>query len=421
LSLESSELIVVLDTRVLGAALLRDSARTGVYRYVHELLLALVAGQQCKLHLLICPYQPLEHLRLLNGYLGTGGLAGIPRIGARLTLFLASLTHLLPALDLKVLRWITRRVDQFLLSYWVQGQTCVLLHLPYFGVPRSIKGHRWLIVRTVHDLIPLLHPQWFPASVQRSASADMKELPNSSAIIVVSEATRRDLLQFFPVIDPSIVYATPLAISDSFAPSNPDDLRSFRCRHGVSDEAFVILTVVTNHPRKNLTTLLLAFQRLIENSNFLLPIQLVVVGGHGWLADPLDLQVRELGLELEVKCLKFLVDAELSLAYGSADLFVYLSQYEGFGLPVLEAMACGCPVICSNTTSLPEVVGDAAVLVNPLDIEAVCEAMKGFILEPMIRDRYRQLSLERVKYFSWEKTASATIEVYQKASMLQPN
>jgi len=152
-----------------------------------------------------------------------------------------------------------------------------------------------------------------------------------------------------------------------------------------------------------------------------LPIQLVVVGGHGWLADPLDLQVRELGLELKVKCLQFLVDAELSLAYGSADLFVYLSLYEGFGLPVLEAMACGCTVICSNTTSLPEVVGDAAVLVNPLDIEAVCEAMKGFILEPMIRDRYRQLSLERVKYFSWEKTASATIEVYQKASMLQPN
>ena len=420
MSLESSELIVVLDTRVLGAALLRDSARTGVYRYVNELLLALVAGQQCKLHLLICPYQPLEHLHVLSVYLGTGGLAGIPRIGARLTLFLASLTHLVPALDLKVLRWITRRIDQCQLNYWVQGQNRVLLHLPYFGLPTSIKGDRWIIVRTIHDLIPLLHPNWFPISVQQSTWTNLKELPNSSAIIAVSEATRSDLLQLFPIIDSSLVYTTPLAVSSSFGPSNPDDVRTFRYRHGVSDKAFVILAVVTNHPRKNLSTLLLAFQRLIANSDFLFPLQLLVVGGHGWLSDPLDLRVRDLGLELVVKCLDFLVDAELNLAYGSADLFVYLSLYEGFGLPVLEAMACGCPVICSNTTSLPEVVGDAAVLVNPLDIEAVCEVIIGFILDPTIGDKYRQLSLERVNYFSWQKTASATISVYRKASMLQP-
>jgi len=286
-------------------------------------------------------------------------------------------------------------------------------------LPPSIKGDRWIIVRTIHDLIPLLHPQWFPDSVQQSAPNDLKELPNSSAIVAVSEVTRRDLLQLFPTIDPSIVYVTPLAVSVGFAPSSPEDVRSFRCHHGVSDEAFVILAVVTNHPRKNLSTLLLAFQRLIANSNSPFPLQLLVVGGHGWLADPLDLQVKALGLEQEVKCLYYLVDAELSLAYGSADLFVYLSLYEGFGLPVLEAMACGCPVICSSTTSLPEVVGDAAVLVNPLDVEAVCEAMKGFLLDPMIRDKYRQLSLERVKYFSWEKTASATIAVYRKAAMLQ--
>lgn len=410
----------MLDTRVLGAALQRDSARTGVYRYVNELLLALASGQQCKLHLLICPYQPLEHLRVLSVYLGTGGLAGIPRIGASLTLFLASLTHLVPALDLKVLRWITRRIDQCQLNYWVQGQTRVLLHLPYFGLPTSIKGDRWIIIRTIHDLIPLLHPNWFPISVQQSTWTNLKELPNSSAIIAVSEATRSDLLQLFPIIDSSLVYTTPLAVSSSFGPSNPDDVRTFRYRHGVSDEAFVILAVVTNHPRKNLSTLLLAFQRLIANSDFLFPLQLLVVGGHGWLSDPLDLRVRELGLELVVKCLDFLVDAELNLAYGSADLFVYLSLYEGFGLPVLEAMACGCPVICSNTTSLPEVVGDAAVLVNPLDIEAVCEVIIGFILDPTIGDKYRQLSLERVNYFSWQKTASATISVYRKASMLQP-
>ena len=123
LSLQSSKLFVVLDTRVLGAALQRDSARTGVFRYVHELLLALLASKQCKLHLLVCPYQPLEHLRILNGYLGTGELANIPRIGARLTLFLAWLSHLVPPFDLKVLRWIARRIDQFQLNQWVQKKS----------------------------------------------------------------------------------------------------------------------------------------------------------------------------------------------------------------------------------------------------------------------------------------------------------
>lgn len=410
----------MIDTRVLGAALQGKSARTGIYRYTHELLLALLDQQmQLRLHLLICPFQPLKHLRILNLHLASGDLAGVPRVGAWLTLLLAWLSPSLPCLDIKALRWTTRKIDTFLLYLWSMQWPRLVLHLPYFGLPQSIRGERWRVVSTIHDLIPLVHPEWFPESVINSVSINLREAVLSTAILVTSNATRRDLMRLFPSLNPSLVHMAPLAASRHFSPLASDNSSNFRFRHGIDDDATILLTTCANYPYKNFKTLLLAFRRLLLCAKTSIPLRLIVVGADVCFAKSLKAQVKALGLELNILALGFLADDELRLAYCNASVFVYLSLYEGFGLSVIEAMACGCPVICSNTTSLPEVAGHAALQVDPLDDQAVSLAMERLLFDTSEYHSRSKLSLQQARKFSWEKTASTTIEVYRKAAMFQ--
>jgi len=407
---------VVIDSRVLGAGLKRKSARTGVYRYTYELLLALADQQmQLGLHLLICPYQPLSHLRSLNLHLASGELAGIPRIGARLTLVLARLNFFLPCLDIKGLRWIARKIDTALLHFWAVRQCNPVLHLPYFGLPQSVKGGRWKVIHTIHDLIPLIHPDWFPKSIINSVSSYLREASISSNILVASRATRGDLMRLFPSLKPSSVHMAPLAASRRFFPLACDQSSDFRYHHGLDAKTIIVLTTCANYPYKNFSTLLLAFRRIKSD----IPLHLVVVGADDCFAKSLKVKAKALDLERNITALGFLSDYDLRLAYCAANLFVYLSLYEGFGLSVLEAMACGCPVICSNTTSLPEVAGDAALQVDPLDELAVCVAMERLLFDPIECHSRSKLSLEQARKFNWELTASATIAVYRQAAMFQ--
>jgi alpha-1,3-rhamnosyl/mannosyltransferase len=351
--------------------------------------------------------------------LASGDLAEVPRVGARLTLLLAWLSPSLPCLDIKALRWIARKIDTFLLYLWSMQWSRLVLHLPYFGLPQSIRGGRWRVVRTIHDLIPLVHPEWFTASVINSVSINLREASSSTAILVASNATRRDLMRLFPSLKPSLVHMAPLAASRHFLPLAYDQSSDFRFRHGLDDKATIVLTTCANYPYKNFTTLLLAFRRLLLCAKTSIPLRLIVVGTDVCFAKSLEAQVKSLGLDGNVIALGFLSDDELRLAYCTASLFVYLSLYEGFGLSVLEAMACGCPVICSNTTSLPEVAGHAALQVNPLDDRAVSVAMERLLFEPSEYHSRSKLSLEQATKFSWGLTASATIAVYRKAAMLQ--
>jgi glycosyltransferase involved in cell wall biosynthesis len=174
-----------------------------------------------------------------------------------------------------------------------------------------------------------------------------------------------------------------------------------------------ILFVGSLEPRKNVRTLIKAYAEYLKVN----PDQytLVITGGRGWLNDDIYALVAELGLERHVRFLGYIQESDLRCLYSVAKVFVYPSLYEGFGLPPLEAMACGAPVITSHTSSLPEVVGDAAILIDPDNVEELFHAIRTVLLDDDLRLRMRKNSLERAKLFSWTRTAQQTLAVYREA------
>jgi glycosyltransferase involved in cell wall biosynthesis len=163
-------------------------------------------------------------------------------------------------------------------------------------------------------------------------------------------------------------------------------------------------------PRKNLIRLFRAFAQLD------VPHKLVIVGAKGWKYQPIFDEVRRLGIGKDILFTGFVDDVDLPSVYAMADAFVFPSLYEGFGLPPLEAMAAGCPVVCSGTTSLPEVVGNAAILINPYDVQEIATAMKEVLSNARLRDDMICAGKKRAKQFSWDKAAKQTLEVYEEVA-----
>jgi glycosyltransferase involved in cell wall biosynthesis len=217
-------------------------------------------------------------------------------------------------------------------------------------------------------------------------------------------------------IPPEKVEVVYLGICENFRPLPEGEVEAFRKKRGLPER--FILFVGTIEPRKNLTRLIEAFSLLSPLSPLpfpFSPLPLVIVGAKGWLYEEVFAKVEELGLEREVIFPGYIPWGELPLWYNAATIFVYPSLYEGFGLPPLEAMACGTPVIASNASSLPEVVGDAGILVSPGDVDGLAEAMKLLLSDETLREDLSRRGLRRAKGFSWEKTAEKTVQVYLRA------
>jgi len=179
-------------------------------------------------------------------------------------------------------------------------------------------------------------------------------------------------------------------------------------QYGIKDP--FILYVGTLEPRKNIPTLIHAFAK-VKKDGF--PQKLLLIGGKGWKYEEIFSAINELSLTDQILIPGYVPDEDLVYFYNVADLFVYPSLYEGFGLPPLEAMACGTPVITSNKSSLPEVVGDAALLVDPLDVRALAGAIERVLANEELRAQLSERGLKRAKFFSWKKTAERTWEVYR--------
>jgi glycosyltransferase involved in cell wall biosynthesis len=291
---------------------------------------------------------------------------------------------------------------------------CHLFHATEHLLPRLKRART---VLTVHDLIYRLFPEyhlplnkWFlnlfmPLFVRRA-----------DAIIAVSRCTRDDLIRHYDV-PPEKITVIYEGVDTQFQPiTDPGTLAAVRARYGLPQH--YILYVGTIEPRKNLTTLLEAYVALkAQTPNLQSPISnlhLVIVGRKGWLYQDFFQRLRELGLEEdEVVLPGFVPDEDLPALYSAAELFVFPSLYEGFGLPPLEAMACGTPVVTSNTSSLPEVVGEAGLMVDPHDVRALREAMERALIDEHLRTELRTRGLEQAGRFTWEKTAQQTLEVYR--------
>ncbi|PWH19406.1 MAG: glycosyltransferase family 1 protein [Ardenticatenia bacterium] len=268
-------------------------------------------------------------------------------------------------------------------------------------------------VLTVHDLIFRLFPEHHKRLNFWYLNATMPlYCRRAYAIIAVSEATKRDLMRLYAVPTEKITVIHEAA-APHFKPATAEQIAHVRERYGLPEH--YILRVGTIEPRKNLERLLDALQVLQRSDP---TIRLVVVGSKGWLYERFFKKLHQSELRYAVILTGHIRDADLPAIYSGATLLVEPSLYEGFGLPLLEAMACGTPVVCSNTSSLPEVGGDAAYYFDPRDSAAMAEAIGEVWRDSDLRETMRQNGLMRAAQFSWESAAQKTLAVYRS---LVPN
>jgi len=264
-------------------------------------------------------------------------------------------------------------------------------------------------VVTVHDLAFIRFPQTFRAYNRIYLDlATRLSVRRAARVLVVSEHTRREVIGLLGVA-PERVVVTPNAAREHFRPPDPVTLEAFRARKGLPER--FVLYVGTLEPRKNLTTLLEAYAEVARRQT----VPLLVGGGKGWLYDAVFQRLEELGLRERVRFVGYLDEEELPLWYATATVFVFPSIYEGFGMPPLEAMACGTPVVASNTSSLPEVVGDAGVTVSPYDPAALAAAISRVLDDADLRQELRERGLRQARAFSWHVTAERTLAAYEAA------
>ncbi len=263
---------------------------------------------------------------------------------------------------------------------------------------------------TVHDLCFYKHPETFSSAKRRYKKLMTPvSLKRADKIIADSHSTKKDIIELFSVPEEKIA-VVHIGVSPDFRPvSDKKILSGFRKKRELA--APFILFVGTLEKRKNIEGLIDAYILAVREHK--ISHDLVVAGKKGWLYDGIFRKVKRVGLEGKIK---FIFDArqdELPLLYSQADLFVYPSLYEGFGLPVLEAMACGTPVITSNVSSLPEVAGDAAILIDPRDSASLAKNIAKLLADAGLRKAFSEKGLERAKHFGWDKCAQQTLDVYK--------
>lgn len=357
----------------------------GIGRYTREMIKALAARS---------PGPATEyHLFVADGH----KIKMPPQLGCNFSWHTTRLTK----------RWLERLWYRLHLPLWIEMWTgpVDLFHQPDFVLPRSRPGTPTIL--TVHDLSFVREPDsvmpgmtrhlnmWVPWSVKRA-----------DQVIAVSEATRQDLIELYHT-PPEKITVIHHGVTPEFKPvENPFDLAAV-CQKYALDKTPFVLTLGTIQPRKNYRRLVQAFAQIDP------PFTLVIAGNKGWHYDTIFKEVQELGLENRVYFPDFVDDSDLPALYSAASLFVYPSLYEGFGLPALEAMACGTPVVASNQSSLPEVVGEAGVLVDPRDVGAIAEAMSRVLSDESLNRQLSETGRRRAAHFSWDKVAADLLNLYE--------
>jgi glycosyltransferase involved in cell wall biosynthesis len=299
--------------------------------------------------------------------------------------------------------------EQAVLPWRLRQLRIDVLHSPHHTTPLLPCGCRRVV--TFHDLTFFLLPERYPPT-RRLYFQTMTRLSArvAGAVVVPSEAVRRDVVRILG-LPPERVFAIPEAAGPAFHPQDATAVSAVRRRYGLNGP--FILSVGSLEPGKNRERLLEAFARLRARG---LEHMLVVAGQRAWRYEGEGPLAQRLGLAESVRFLGHVPQADLPALYSAAEIFAFPSLYEGFGLPTLEAMACGTPVVASNVSAVPEVVGDAAIQVSPLDVEALADAMERLLRDERLRDELRERGLKRAAGFSWEKTARQTAGVYEWAA-----
>jgi glycosyltransferase involved in cell wall biosynthesis len=280
-----------------------------------------------------------------------------------------------------------------------------LLHQPRHLVPPEL-GVRVPRVVTVHDVLALRMPQYFSRLIAERFRVLARSVVRRADLVITGSAASRDDIAALLGADPAKIRVTPYGVEPAFAPraTDPDELER---RYGVRPP--YVLCVGTLEPRKNLSGAVRAFERVQGEFP---DHTLAIIGGKGWKREELERVMA--GTSARVVRTGYVADDDLPLLYSAADLFLFPSFGEGFGFPVLEAMACGAPVVAGDTTSIPELAGDAALLVPPEDTAAIADALRRVLGSPELTARLRAAGIDRARGYTWARCAGDTVDVYRE-------
>lgn len=289
------------------------------------------------------------------------------------------------------------------------GSDCDITHFFNYIVPPKVKGKS---VVTVHDMVYKAFPETVRARTKYMLDTGLKKSMKRADIIVTdSEFSKTEIIKYFPQYQDKI-RVVPCGVDlNKFHPCNDTDkIERVRKDFETGEEYFLYLGTI--EPRKNLERLIEAYAEFVKNTDN--PPNLVLAGGKGWLYDNIYAKAEKLGIEKKVIFTKYIPSEDINALICGAVAFVFPSIYEGFGMPPLEAMACGVPVLTSGEASLPEVTGDSAVIVDAYSVNSIAEGMSRIYSDRNLRERLSREGSERAEKFTWEKSAEILYKVYRE-------
>ena len=370
---------IAFDISVLGLGYLHERARTGVFRVVEYILKGLIDLSQFDLYL--CSSIP-DLLIACEEYL-KNEFQNID----------------LPLFTISELRL----------------QNISVYHSPFHPIPTEIHYCRKII--TICDLIPIKFPEFFEYKEDSLIKNSLKSITDNDFITCISESTKKDILDYEKRFSDEQIFVTHLAADKNkfYACQDNNLINNIHHKYKIPKTSY-LLSVCTLEPRKNLIHVIRCFLKSIQEKA-IDDLNLVLVGTRGWQYDEIFAELdHNANLRQRIIFTGFVPDEDLAPLYSNALAFLYLSLYEGFGLPPLEAMQCGTPVVTSNTSSLPEVVGEAGIMLSPNDVDGLCNAIFELYMKPDIREMLSLKSLKQSEKFTWEKTLQETINVYKLAA-----
>lgn len=289
---------------------------------------------------------------------------------------------------------------------WLLGNVDIL-HSTTFCSP---KDHFGKLIVTIYDISFLTFPEYHTeANRMHCLKGTIDAIKYADKIIAISHHGKAELVKYFN-IDPEKIVVTPLAVKEFFKPSREEEKNQILFKYNIPQNYIFFLG--SYEPRKNIIALIKAYSNLPESIKDKHP--LVIAGGKGWLNADINALVK-LKSSTHIKHLGYVEEHDLPALYSAATIFIYPSFYEGFGLPVLEAMSCGTPVITSNTSSMPEIGGDAALYFDPTKTNQLEDLLLLLINNADLRENLRSKGLVQAKKYSWEKTAKETLRIYEEA------
>lgn len=299
--------------------------------------------------------------------------------------------------------------EQTVMPFKYKSGSYDFIHLMDYQVP-FIRVNQNFVV-TIHDLTYFLFERIFTKGQQAFKQANTKyAIKHAKAIITNSNTTKNDIMRLFPKTRTDKIIVTPLAVNSIYHNEiNLQDILTVRKKYQINSD--YLLYTGTIEPRKNIITLIEGFSEVIKHKG---DLQLVLAGKRGWMFKEIFNKIKQKGLEKNVIFTEYVPDSMLPALYKGAKVFVFPSLYEGFGLPPLEAMTCGTPVIASNTSSLPEVVGEGGILINPSNVNELIQNILMILFDETKRQDLICKGMKRAALFSWEKTMQETLKAYEK-------